>query len=138
MSLHLKTVTIIGSGTMGNGISHVFAHHGFNVNMMDINQAALDKAIATIGKNMDRQVVKGTLTEEDKLSALGRIKTYTDMQEAVKDADIVVEAATEDIDLKLKIFQQLDKFCKPECILATNTSSISITRIGSLPNAPDR
>jgi len=132
----LKTVTVIGSGTMGNGICHVFAHNGFNVNMMDINQAALDKGLATIGKNMDRQVAKGTLSEDAKKEAISRIKTFTDMETAVKDADIVVEAATEDIDLKLKIFQQLDKFCPPHCILATNTSSISITRIGSYTKRP--
>lgn len=127
----VKTVTVIGSGTMGNGICHVFAQSGFQVHMMDINQAALDKAIGTIGKNMDRQVAKNTLTEETKAAALARITTYTDMGEAVKGADIVVEAATENIDLKIKIFQELDRLCAPHTILATNTSSISITRIGS-------
>jgi len=134
----LKTVTVIGSGTMGNGICHVFAQNGFNVHMMDINQGALDKAIATIGKNMDRQVSKNTLTEEAKQQAIGRIKTYTEMAEAVKDADIVIEAATENIDLKIKIFQQLDTLVPEHCILATNTSSISITRIASHTKRPGK
>ncbi len=136
MSSAIKTVTVIGSGTMGNGICHVFAQNGFNVHMMDINQAAMDKALATIGKNMDRQVAKGSLTEEAKNKAMSLISTYTSMEEAVKDCDLVVEAATENIDLKLNIFQQLDKFCPPHCILATNTSSISITRIGSYTKRP--
>lgn len=138
MLQQLKTVTVIGSGTMGNGICHVFAQSGFKVHMMDINQTALDKAIATIGKNMDRQVAKGSLTEEAKATALANITTYTVMEEAVKDADIVVEAATENIDLKIKIFQQLDQYCPVHCILATNTSSISITRIGSYTKRPGK
>ncbi len=128
----LKIITVIGSGTMGNGICHVFAQNGFTVHMMDINQVALDKAMATIGKNMDRQVAKGGLTEDAKNTALGNITTYTDMAEAVKNADFVVEAATENIDLKLNIFRQLDQHCPPHCILASNTSSISITKIGSV------
>jgi 3-hydroxybutyryl-CoA dehydrogenase len=133
----LKVVTVIGSGTMGNGICHVFAQTGFDVHMMDINQSALDKAVATISKNMDRQVAKNTLTEEEKNKSLARIQTYTDMAEAVKDADIVIEAATENIDLKIKIFQELDKLCPAHTILATNTSSISITRIGSYTKRPE-
>ena len=138
MLQQMKVVTVIGSGTMGNGICHVFAQSGFDVHMMDINQVALDKAIATIGKNMDRQVTKNTLTEETKAAALARIVTYTDMAEAVKDADIVIEAATENIDLKIKIFQELDKLCPERTILATNTSSISITRIGSHTKRPGK
>lgn len=138
MLQQLKIVTVIGSGTMGNGICHVFAQSGFDVHMMDINQTALDKAMATIGKNMDRQVAKNALTEEQKASALGRITTYTDMAEAVKDADIVIEAATENIDLKIKIFQELDKLCPERTILASNTSSISITRIGSFTKRPGK
>ena len=134
----LKIVTVIGSGTMGNGICHVFAQGGFNVHMMDINQAAMDKALATIGKNMDRQIAKNALSEDAKAEALGRITTYTDMAEAVKDADIVIEAATENIDLKIKIFQELDKLCPEHTILATNTSSISITRIGSFTKRPTK
>ncbi|MCF8449540.1 MAG: 3-hydroxybutyryl-CoA dehydrogenase [Taibaiella sp.] len=138
MSLKLNNVTVIGSGTMGNGISHVFAQCGFNVSMMDINQTALDKAIATINKNMDRLVVKGTITEEVKMQSLSRIKTYTDMAAAVKDADLVVEAATENIDLKLNLFRQLDQHCPEHCILATNTSSISLTRIASVTKRPGK
>lgn len=133
-----KIVTVIGSGTMGNGICHVFAQSGFNVHMMDIRQDALDKALATIGKNMDRQIAKEKITEEQKNDSLGRITTYTDMAEAVKDADIVIEAATENIDLKTKIFEQLDELCPEHTILATNTSSISITRIGSHTKRPDK
>jgi len=131
-----KIVTVIGSGTMGNGICHIFAQSGFNVHMMDIKQDALDKAVGTIGKNMDRQIAKQTLSEEQKSDALGRIITYTDMAEAVKDADLVIEAATENISLKTKLFEDLDKLCPPHTILATNTSSISITRIGSHTKRP--
>jgi 3-hydroxybutyryl-CoA dehydrogenase len=122
---------------MGNGICHVFAQSGFTVSMMDIKQDALDKAIATISKNMDRQVAKGSLTEDDKTQALARISTHTDMAEAVKNAHLVVEAATENIDLKLNIFRQLDALCPSGCILASNTSSISITRIASVTKRPD-
>ena len=138
MSSKLNTVTVIGSGTMGNGISHVFAQCGFNVNMMDIKQDALDRALAVIGKNMDRQVAKGTLTEDAKQQSLGRIKTFTDMAAAVKDADLVVEAATENIELKLNIFRELDKHCPANCILASNTSSISLTRIASVTQRPGK
>lgn len=134
----IKTVTVIGSGTMGNGIAHVFAQSGFAVHMMDINQVALDKAMATIGKNMDRQVAKASLSEADRAASISRIKTYTDMAEAVKDADLVVEAATENIDLKIKIFQQMDQLSPEHCILATNTSSISITRIASHTKRPGK
>ncbi len=138
MLQQIKTVTVIGSGTMGNGICHVFAQSGFTVHMMDINQQALDKAIGTIGKNMDRQVSKGTLSEDEKGGSLSRIKTFTDMAEAVKDADLVVEAATENIDLKIKIFQELDKLAPANCILASNTSSISLTRIASFTKRPSQ
>ncbi len=133
-----KIVTVIGSGTMGNGICHVFAQSGFNVHMMDIKQDAMDRALVTIGKNMDRQIAKDKLTEEQKNDALGRITTYTDLAEAVKDADLVIEAATENIELKTKIFEDLDKMCPPHTILATNTSSISITRIGSHTSRPQK
>ena len=136
MLQQVKTITVIGSGTMGNGIAHVFAQSGFSVRMMDINQNALDKALVTMGKNMDRQVAKATITAGEKTAALGRISTYTDTAEAVKGADLVVEAATENIDLKIKIFQELDKLAPEHCILATNTSSISITRIGSFTKRP--
>lgn len=127
----IKNVTVIGAGTMGNGICHVFAQHGYNVSMMDLSQEAMNKALNTIAKNMDRQIHKQTLTEVEKDAALGRIKTYTDMKEALADADLVVEAATEDIDLKIKIFKQLDEVAPEKTILATNTSSISITLIAS-------
>lgn len=132
-----KVVTVIGSGTMGNGICHVFAQSGFNVHMMDINQDALDRAKATISKNMDRQIAKGKLTEEEKNAALDRIVPYTNLADAVKDADLIVEAATENIDLKIKIFKDLDQVCKEGAILATNTSSISITKIGACTNRAD-
>jgi 3-hydroxybutyryl-CoA dehydrogenase len=137
MQQSITNVTVIGSGTMGNGICHVFAQSGFTVSMMDIKQDALDKAIATIYKNMDRQVAKGSLTEDDKTQALARISTHTDMAESVKNAHLVVEAATENIDLKLNIFRQLDALCPAGCILASNTSSISITRIASVTKRPD-
>lgn len=127
----IKNVTVIGAGTMGNGIAHVFAQYGFKVSMMDVSQPALDKAIANIGKNMDRQITKNLFTEEAKTAALSNITTFTELAEAVKDADLVVEAATENIDLKLKIFKDLDNACPEKAILATNTSSISITRIAS-------
>lgn len=123
---------------MGNGICHVFAQSGFTVSMMDIKQEALDKAIATIGKNMDRQVAKGSLTEEAKQAALSRITTHTDMAAAVKNAQLVVEAATENVDLKLNIFRQLDAACPADCILASNTSSISITKIASVTKRADK
>ncbi len=138
MSLKLNTVTVIGSGTMGNGISHVFAQHGFNVRMMDINQGALDKALVTIGKNMDRLVAKGSITEQLKQESMARISTYTNMEEAVKESDLVVEAATENIELKLNIFRQLDQFSPSNCILASNTSSISLTRIASVTKRPGK
>ena len=138
MLQQVKVVTVIGSGTMGNGICHVFAQHGFQVHMMDIKQDALDRAIGTISKNMDRQVAKSALTEEAKKESLARITTYTDLAEAVKEADLVVEAATENIDLKVKIFQDLDRLSPERTILATNTSSISITRIGSYTKRPGK
>lgn len=134
----IKNITVIGSGTMGNGICHVFAQAGFNVSMMDINQAAMDKALATIGKNMDRQIAKGSMTEEAKSKAIGLISTFTDMAAAVKDADLVVEAATENIDLKVKIFAQLDELSPEKTILASNTSSISLTRIASHTKRPGK
>jgi 3-hydroxybutyryl-CoA dehydrogenase len=134
----IKSVSVIGSGQMGNGIAHVFAQNGFSVNLVDIAQPALDKALATIAKNFDRQIAKGTLNENDKTSALNNIKTFTSLEEGVKLADLVVEAATENIDLKLKIFKDLDLFTKPEAILASNTSSISITKIASVTKRADK
>ncbi len=123
---------------MGNGIAHVFAQTGFAVSLIDISQPALDKAIATIGKNLDRIVAKGNLTEEGKQKTLANIKTFTSIEEGAKNADLVVEAATENLELKLNIFRELDKFCKPETILASNTSSISITKIASVTKRPQQ
>lgn len=131
-------ISVIGAGTMGNGIAHVFAQNGFSVKLVDINQAQLDKALQTITKNLDRQLTKGSITEEIKNSTLQNIETVNEIQKGVSDADLVVEAATENIDLKLKIFSQLDQFAKPECILASNTSSISITKIAAVTKRPDK
>jgi 3-hydroxybutyryl-CoA dehydrogenase len=135
---NIKTVAVIGAGTMGNGITHVFAQYGCKVHMIDISQDALNKAVAKIGGNMDRQIAKNLLSEEDKNKALGNIVTFTELSEGVKDADLVVEAATENIDLKIKIFKDLDHLCPEKTILATNTSSISITRIGSHTKRPGK
>ncbi|TKC10280.1 3-hydroxybutyryl-CoA dehydrogenase [Pedobacter polaris] len=134
----MKNITVIGSGTMGNGIAHTFAQFGYQVNLVDINIEALDKAIVTITKNLDRQVAKGTLTEEAKEATLSNITTITDLQTGVENADLIVEAATENIELKLKIFKDLDQFAKPEAILASNTSSISITQIAAVTNRGDK
>ncbi len=134
----MKKVAVIGSGTMGNGIAHVFAQNGFSVSLIDISEEALQKALGTIAKNLDRIVAKGNLTEEQKAHTLNNITTHTSMQDGVKDADLVVEAATENVDLKLKIFRDLSTFTKPEAILASNTSSISITKIASVTDRPDK
>ncbi len=136
--MHMKNISVIGAGTMGNGIAHVFAQHGFKVNLIDVNAAQLDKALATIGKNLDRQVTKGSLTEELKNETLQNITTVTDVAEGVKNADLVVEAATENTELKLKIFKQIDEAANAECILATNTSSISITKIAAVTKRADK
>ncbi len=130
-------VSVIGAGTMGNGIAHIFAQAGFKVNLIDVNAAQLEKAIASIGKNFDRQIIKGTLTEENKKSALDNIITVTDLSEGVKNAELVVEAATENAELKLKIFKQIDEAAPAGCILATNTSSISITKIAAVTKRPE-
>jgi 3-hydroxybutyryl-CoA dehydrogenase len=132
----MKNITVIGSGTMGNGIAHVFAQFGYNVTLVDIAQAALDKGLATIGKNLDRQVAKGSLTEADKAATLARINPVTDLAAGVKNADLVVEAATENVDLKLKIFRDMDANAPANAILATNTSSISITKIAAVTKRP--
>ncbi|GAB3223804.1 3-hydroxybutyryl-CoA dehydrogenase [Hymenobacter seoulensis] len=132
----MLNVAVIGSGTMGNGIAHVFAQHGFSVALIDINQPALDKGLATIGKNLDRQVAKGSLTEDDKTATLGRLTTYTSIAEGVQNADLVVEAATENVDLKLNIFRELDQHAPAQAILASNTSSISITKIAAVTKRP--
>ena len=123
---------------MGNGIAHVFAQFGYQVNLIDVSEAALEKAIATITKNLDRQVAKGSLTEAEKGQTLANLSTHADMATGVKGVELVVEAATENVDLKLKIFKDLDALTAPEVILATNTSSISITKIAAVTNRPDK
>ncbi|WP_299485684.1 3-hydroxybutyryl-CoA dehydrogenase [uncultured Allomuricauda sp.] len=134
----MKTIAVIGAGTMGNGIAHVFAQSGFQVKLIDISQASLDKGIATISKNLDRMVAKGTIEEKDKENTLGNIATFTELKEGVQKTDLVVEAATENLDIKLQIFKDLDEICDANTILATNTSSISITQIAAVTNRPDK
>lgn len=134
----MKITAVIGAGTMGNGIAHTFAQTGFNVHLVDISDQALQKGISTITTNLDRMISKGSITEEDKNSTLSRIKTFTQIEDGVKEAELVIEAATENMDLKLKIFKQLDEVTKPEVILASNTSSISITKIASATKRADK
>lgn len=134
----MKNITVIGAGTMGNGIAHVFAQSGFSVSLVDISQDNLDRGIATITKNLDRMIKKEKITESDKSSTLGNIQTFTDLKEGVSAADLVVEAATENIDLKLKIFADLDNMAPEKAILASNTSSISITKIASVTERPEK
>lgn len=136
--MSLKNISVIGAGTMGNGIAHVFAQNGFSVSLIDISQTQLDKALATIAKNLDRQVAKGSLTEEQKTAALGNLITQTDMATGVANAGLIVEAATENVDLKLKIFKQLDASAPAGAILASNTSSISITKIAAATGRPEK
>jgi 3-hydroxybutyryl-CoA dehydrogenase len=132
----IKNIAVIGAGTMGNGIAHVFAQNGFVVKLIDVSASQLEKAVATIGKNLDRQVAKGSLTEEQKVAALANITTNTAIADGVKEAELVVEAATENVELKLNIFKQLDEAAPAGCILATNTSSISITKIAAVTKRP--
>lgn len=134
----MKNVAVIGAGTMGNGIAHVFAQFGYQVNLIDVSEAALDRAVATIGKNLDRQVAKGGLTEAQKAQTLQNLTTFANMAEGVKGVELVVEAATENVDLKLKIFKDLDALTQSDVILATNTSSISITKIAAVTTRPDK
>ena len=134
----MKNVAVIGAGTMGNGIAHVFAQSGYTVTLVDVSQDALDRGLATIAKNLDRMVKKERITEDDKANTLGNITTHTDMSAGVGQADLVVEAATENVDLKLKIFRDLDAKTGPNAILATNTSSISITKIAAVTGRPDK
>ena len=131
-------ISVIGSGTMGNGIAHVFAQHDFNVSLIDVQEAALKTALQTIEKNLDRQVSKQLLTEDQKKKALANIKTFSSIKDGVAQADLIIEAATENVDLKLKIFSELDALALPNAILATNTSSISITKIASVTKRADR
>lgn len=132
----MKNIAVIGAGTMGNGIAHTFAQFDYKVQLIDVHQTSLDKGIATITKNLDRMVAKETITEADKNKTLKNITTYTSLEEGVEYASLVVEAATENVDLKLKIFRDLDKFCPDDTILASNTSSISITQIASVTSRP--
>nr|WP_298790239.1 3-hydroxybutyryl-CoA dehydrogenase [uncultured Allomuricauda sp.] len=134
----MKTIAVIGAGTMGNGIAHVFAQSGFQVRLIDISQASLDKGIATISKNLDRMVAKGIIADKDKENTLENIATFTDLKEGVQKTDLVVEAATENLDIKLQIFKDLDEICDANTILATNTSSISITQIAAVTKRPDK
>lgn len=134
----MHKIAVIGAGQMGNGIAHVFAQQGYPVNLIDVKQEALDKALATISKNLDRQLAKGAITEADKEKTLANISLRTEMAEACGDRDLIVEAATENVELKLKIFNQLDSFAPAGCILATNTSSISITRIAAATQRPQQ
>lgn len=132
----MKNIAVIGAGTMGNGIAHTFAQFGYKVQLIDVSQTSLDKGIATITKNLDRMVAKETISEADKKRTLANITAFTSIEEGVKSANLVVEAATENVDLKLKIFRDLDKYCPADTILASNTSSISITQIASVTSRP--
>jgi len=134
----MKNIAVIGSGTMGNGIAHTFAQQGYNVALIDISQPALEKALLTISKNLDRTIAKSIITEAEKAETLKNITTYTVTAEGVKNADLVVEAATENVAIKLNIFRELDKICSPDTILASNTSSISITKIAAVTKRPDK
>ncbi|MDN4164101.1 3-hydroxybutyryl-CoA dehydrogenase [Cytophagales bacterium LB-30] len=134
----MKNIVVIGSGTMGNGIAHVFAQHDYRVNLVDISAEALKKALATIEKNLDRQVSKGSIDEAVKKQTLANISTFTSLKDAITQADLVVEAATENVDLKLKIFKEMDELAPANAILATNTSSISITKMAAVTSRPEK
>jgi len=138
MKKGIKLISVIGSGTMGNGIAHSFALAGFQVHLIDISEENLKKALNTIDKNLDRQLSKGSITKAQKDAALGNILIFTNTQHAVKDSDLIIEAASENIEIKLDIFRNLDSWCKPGAILATNTSSISIGKIASVTNRPEQ
>ncbi len=134
----MKSIAVIGAGTMGNGIAHVFAQNGYIVNLIDISQEALDKGLSTIARNLDRMISKGKINEDDKTSTLKNITTYTELSKGVAKVDLVVEAATEQLSLKLDIFRELDMICESHTILATNTSSISITQIAAVTQKPEK
>ncbi len=137
-NLAMKVISVIGSGTMGNGIAHTFALSGFKVNLIDLSQERINDALATIDRNMERQVLKDVISGTQKATALANIQSFTQLEQGVKDSDLIIEAATEDMDIKLKVFKDLDKFCKPGAILASNTSSISITKIAGVTSRPDK
>ncbi len=134
----MQKIAVIGAGTMGNGIAHVFAQNDFEVNLVDISDEALDRGLQTITKNLDRMIKKGAIDEAKKEATLKNLSASTDMALALEDADLVVEAATENVDLKLKIFANMDSYAKPEAILASNTSSISLTQIAAVTSRPDK
>ncbi len=134
----MKNIAVIGAGTMGNGIAHTFAQHGFKVNLIDLSEQSLEKGIATITKNLDRMIAKEKITEENKKETLQNIQTYTELSKGVSNVNLVVEAATENVELKLKIFKDLDELTNSDTILATNTSSISITQIAAVTTRPDK
>jgi 3-hydroxybutyryl-CoA dehydrogenase len=136
--MSIKNITVIGAGTMGNGIAHVFAQNNFPVNLVDVSQNQLDKAVATIKKNLERQVTKNVISEEVKNKTIENIQTFTALKEGVQKSDLIVEAATENLDLKLKIFREIDEHAGENCILASNTSSISITKIASVTKRPEK
>ncbi|ASV31999.1 3-hydroxyacyl-CoA dehydrogenase family protein [Maribacter cobaltidurans] len=134
----MKKIAVIGAGTMGNGIAHVFAQYGYKVNLIDLDQKALERGVSTISKNLDRMLAKEKISQEDKKATLDNITTFSDLKNGASEVDLVVEAASETLEIKLDIFGKLDIICKPETILATNTSSISITRIASVTTRPDK
>lgn len=134
----MKKVAVIGAGTMGNGIAHTFAQFGYKVSLVDISQESLEKALATIEKNLDRQLSREKISKEEKATTLSNLSTFTDMQKGVSDVDLVIEAATENTEVKLDLFRKLDKFCAAHTILASNTSSISITKIASVTSRPEK
>ncbi len=134
----MKKIAVIGAGTMGNGIAHVFAQSGFDVSLIDISDKALEKALSTISRNLDRLIKKEKISSAEKEATLHRLTPFTQTSEGVNEADLVVEAATENVDLKLRIFAELDELCPPETLLSTNTSSISITRIAAATRRPEK
>ncbi len=134
----MKNISVIGSGTMGNGIAHTFAQNGYQVSLIDINEVALQQALATIAKNLDRQVQKGSISENDKTNTLGNITVFTELKTGIANADLIVEAATENVEIKLNLFRQISELAPKNAILASNTSSISITQIAAVTNRPDK
>ena len=134
----MKNISVIGCGTMGNGIAHVFAMNGYQVKLIDINESALQKAIQKISSNLDRQIAKQAITEEDKSATLSNITTTTELSRGVSEADLVVEAATENVNIKLQLFKDIDAAAPAHCILSSNTSSISISKIAAVTNHPEK